>query len=527
MIPGGGPDPAADEPAGGRVLVVDDSPAKRYVLVNWLLRAGFAVDEAATGGGALAALGRRAVDAVVLDVRLPDMSGFEVCRAIKSDPALASIPVIHVSAHAVDVVDRTHGLNHGADGYLVEPIDPGEFLASVRSVLRYYRARQRAELLADRLGQLARVTLDLNSATGLPALLAGAVRGAAAIFDSTAAVALEGADGSWTASTIAGPRAEPVPAPAPPVTAASVAVGVTVGPLPAGAWPGAAGPDEPLLVATARLRSDRCAARIAVPASVAAAESVLNQLAQALAGAAEAQRSYDQEHRIAITFQRSLLPQRLPRPAGLDLAVRYLPASSDAEVGGDFYELAMIDGQLVVAIGDVTGHSLHAATIMGELRHALRAYAVEGHPPEEVLDRLNDLLCTLLPDESATLCLLTLDPATGAVRLANAGHMPPLLLPAGEPGRYVVHPGTLLGLRTRRPPDLRLTLPPGATLLLYTDGLVERRGAVIDEGLDSLAEVAAAVDGDLDAFCARLLRDMHTADVDDDIAIVALRRHGA
>ena len=99
----------------------------------------------------------------------------------------------------------------------------------------------------------------------------------------------------------------------------------------------------------------------------------------------EAQRSFDEEHRIAVTLQRSLLPARLPDLAGLDLAVRYEPASAQTEVGGDFYELVMLDGHLLLAIGDVAGHSLHAATVMAELRHAVRAYAVEGHQPGEIL----------------------------------------------------------------------------------------------------------------------------------------------
>ena len=109
--------------APATILVVDDSPTKRYLLVSWLTRAGFTVREAENGTEALARVGVDPVDLVVLDVRLPDLSGFEVCERIKADhPA---IPVIHVSAHAVDVVDRTQGLTRGADAYLAEPIEPG------------------------------------------------------------------------------------------------------------------------------------------------------------------------------------------------------------------------------------------------------------------------------------------------------------------------------------------------------------------------------------------------------------------
>jgi serine phosphatase RsbU (regulator of sigma subunit) len=251
--------------------------------------------------------------------------------------------------------------------------------------------------------------------------------------------------------------------------------------------------------------------------------AVLSQLVQAFAAATEAQRSYDEEHGIALTLQRSLLPQRLPSVPGFDLAVRYVPASARAEVGGDFYELAMIGDRLLVAIGDVAGHSLHAATVMAELRHAVRAYALEGHPPGAVLRLLNELMCTLLPEETATICLFTLEPDSGRIRLASAGHLPPLLV-TGDGTSLVLHRAPLLGIRANRPDDLYLTLPPGGTLVLYTDGLVERRYAEIDVGLDALIAATARIEGDLDQFCERLLIEL-APDINDDIAVVVVRRH--
>src|SRR5215210_5823036 len=167
------------------ILVVDDSATKRYLLVSWLTRAGFTVLEAETGGAALDMLGddrTKDVDLVVLDVKLPDMSGFEVCERIKTHPGYGVLPVIHVSAHAVDVVDRTQGLNRGADAYLVEPIEPDELIATAQAVLRYYRARQRAESLAARMVRLAETTLAINSASTFAGLLEAAAEGAHAIF---------------------------------------------------------------------------------------------------------------------------------------------------------------------------------------------------------------------------------------------------------------------------------------------------------------------------------------------------------
>ncbi|NJP34817.1 SpoIIE family protein phosphatase [Micromonospora thermarum] len=504
------------------VLVVDDSRTKRYLLVSWLSRAGFTVLEAETGGEALARVGVDPIDLVVLDVRLPDLSGFEVCERIKTDhPAM---PVIHVSAHAVDVVDRAQGLTRGADAYLAEPIEPEELVATAHAVLRYYRARQRAELLAERLLGLADTTVAVHAAPTFARLLEEAAAGAAQIFRSPAVVIAETFDGDCLAGVAAGPS---VGAGVVPwvVDDSGVPTGATVrvdDPARWGLvdWPAG----DTVTVAAARLREDRAPLYVVVPTATQTARTpVLVQLAQAVAAAVEAQRSFDEEHRIAVTLQRSLLPRRIPEIAGLDLAVRYEPASAQTEVGGDFYELVMLDGHLLLAIGDVAGHSLHAATVMAELRHAVRAYAVEGHQPGEILHRVNEMMRTLLPAELATICVLLLHPGTGHVRMATAGHLPPLLHSDGRV-EFVQQSAPLLGVRAQRPPDLEFVLPPGATLVFYTDGLIERRDATIDEGLSALAAAATRIDDDLDRFCARLLVELAPPEIHDDVAVVALRR---
>ena len=157
------------EPSAG-LLLVDDDEAKRYILATWLRRAGHTVTEVTTGQEALAQAG--AAELVLLDVHLPDMSGFEVCRRIKADPRTASIPVIQVSATAVEVADRAHGLTQGADAYLAEPTEPAELLATVTAVLRYSRARQRAERTAAMLAALVGVTLRINAAETFDGLAA-------------------------------------------------------------------------------------------------------------------------------------------------------------------------------------------------------------------------------------------------------------------------------------------------------------------------------------------------------------------
>lgn len=511
----------ADGPAA--VLVVDDSRTKRYLLVSWLSRAGFEVLEAETGSEALERVGVEPVDLVVLDVRLPDINGFEVCERIKAHhPAM---PVIHVSAHAIDVVDRAQGLTRGADAYLAEPIEPEELVATAHAVLRYYRARQRAETLAARLARLADTTVAVHSAPNFAKLLVAAATGAAEMFGTPAAVVAETFDGECLAGVCTGPGAggtvvEWV------VDDTGVPTGATVRVAGPAAWGLLDWPDgEPLAVAAARLREDRAPLYVVVPAKVnTPGMPALMQLAQAVAAAVEAQRSYDQEHRIAVTLQRSLLPQRIPQIAGLDLAVRYEPASAQTEVGGDFYELVMLDGHLLMAIGDVAGHSLHAATVMAELRHAVRAYAVEGHQPGAILHRVNELMRTLLPQELATICVLLVQPGTGRVRMASAGHLPPLLALADGRVEFLQHSAPLLGVRAARPADLEFEVPPGVTLVLYTDGLIERRDATIDDGLTALAACAGEVEDDLDHFCERLLVELAPTEIHDDVAVVALRR---
>ena len=508
----------------GTLLVVDDSPSKRYVLCSWLRRAGYTVIEAGTGAEALATVHAEPVDLVVLDVQLPDMTGFEVCEQIKAAPALAATPVIHVSAAAVQVVDRTQGLSRGADGYLVEPIDPDELLATVNAVLRYYRARQQAERLAARLSKLAGMAVGLNAATSVRELLQTAVAGTADIFGTPAMICTESLEGRRICAVVDGPAGQPAIRGWTSDTF-EVPVGSVHHDEPVTAWPQLDWPDGRVLRALgARRRADRPAVYVVVPAwATDEGAPVLTQIGQTVVSAIEGVRAYAQEHQLALTLQRSLLPARLPSLPGYDLAVRYVPASEQAEIGGDFYELCELSGRLAVAVGDVAGHSLHAATVMAELRHATRAYLAEGHPPAAVLDRLNGLLLRLIPDELATMCLLDIESGTGAVRLANAGHPPPLLVADGR-ARYLTHHTPLLGMLGPPATEARFTVAPGGVLVLFTDGLIERRGRSVDDGLAALAEAAASVDDDLERFCDRLLAEVGPPEPDDDIAIVALRR---
>ena len=326
-------------------------------------------------------------------MNLPDISGYEVCRLIKGDPRTAAIPVIQVSATAVEVADRAHGLTQGADAYLIEPTEPAELLATVTAALRYYRARQRAERTASRLAALASATLDINAAETFDGLAAAAATGAARIFSVHAVVTVEMPDGQdrRVAATPGSPGT--VRRGGKPGLASRVAERVLgqsqvsgIASLSAEEWLRIV-PDSTLrvdvCVAAARIKPGKPAAALAVDyAGIAGEEDmqILSQLTQSVALGLEALRSFAEEHLVALTLQRSFLPATLPAIPGVSMAFRYLPASDQAAVGGDFYEaLPWRDGVLVV-IGDVQGHSLHAATVMGELAARAARVRQRGAP---------------------------------------------------------------------------------------------------------------------------------------------------
>ena len=237
-------------------------------------------------------------------------------------------------------------------------------------------------------------------------------------------------------------------------------------------------------------------------------------------------RVYEREHRVAETLQRSLLPEKLPDIEGVTLAARYLPAGEGAAVGGDWYDAAELpDGRVALVVGDVVGHGLRAAAVMGQLRNAFRAYAITETSPAEIIARLNRLVTTGDEGVMATVLYLALDRDTGEVSYASAGHPPPLLLTSEGPrylegGRSV--PVGAADLVTFR--EERVTLPPDSTLLLYTDGLVERRDTPLDVRFDQLAAAAAASGGDLEELCEGVLAAvLGGAEPADDVALLAVR----
>jgi PAS domain S-box-containing protein len=235
---------------------------------------------------------------------------------------------------------------------------------------------------------------------------------------------------------------------------------------------------------------------------------------------------FEREHRIAETLQRSLLPERLPKLPGLEVSARYIPAASEAEVGGDWYDVIPLDSSRVgLVMGDVAGKGLLAASMVGRLRSAMRAYATEGHEPAEVVARLNELVWSEVGDsEMVTLVYLVIDPAAEEVRWVNAGHPPPLVLGDEQPWFLEGGRGVPLGVMPFVSYEEAIApMPGGHALLLYTDGLVERPGELLDDGFERLARAVADSECGADALCDQVLRRLvPDGAMADDVALLSL-----
>jgi GAF domain-containing protein/anti-sigma regulatory factor (Ser/Thr protein kinase) len=256
-------------------------------------------------------------------------------------------------------------------------------------------------------------------------------------------------------------------------------------------------------------------------------DSAILQLAAArVAPAIERAQVYtalERQHRVATVLQRSLLPRELPDVFGVSVAARYLPARD--EVGGDWYDvIELARGRLGIAIGDVVGHGIRAAALMGQLRTALRAYALDRESPAEVLEGVDRYIQGIGGYAMATAAYAVFDPTTRMLRFASAGHLPPVVVGA-DGGRVVeAQPAPPLGAFPYTSyPEQELTLAPGETILFYTDGLVERPREPLGERIDELVEIAGAASSIEDACVLAVDRLVAPEGPRDDVAIVALQ----
>ncbi|MGW6787531.1 SpoIIE family protein phosphatase [Streptomyces chartreusis] len=237
--------------------------------------------------------------------------------------------------------------------------------------------------------------------------------------------------------------------------------------------------------------------------------------------------AFDAEHELVGMLQRQLLPRRLPRLPGAEAVARYLPTTAGLEVGGDWYDVIPLpDNHVALVIGDVQGHSAAAATLMGQMRTALRAYAAEGHPPDVVVHHANRLLMDMETDLFATCCYVDIDLEEGTGWCVRAGHLPPVLRrPDGGTEIAEAEGGPPLGvMRQADFPMSPLGLTPGTIVALTTDGLVESAEDDIDIGMDRLArELARSDPAHLGLVADALLVGARRS---DDIALLLLRYDG-
>jgi PAS domain S-box-containing protein len=237
-------------------------------------------------------------------------------------------------------------------------------------------------------------------------------------------------------------------------------------------------------------------------------------------------RLYERERKIAGELQRSLLPSSLPAVPGVALAARYEPGDNGATVGGDWYDaIALPGGRVAVAIGDVVGRGIAAAATMGQMRSALRAILMQADDSGAMAERLNRFALGLGDCVLTTVVLAVFEPGTGRLRYTNAGHPPPLLVTADGEARFLGGvPSPPMGvMETPRYREHTVTLEPGSTLMLYTDGLIERSTEVLDIGLERLREAAVA-GADVDGLCERVARALvdPLAAQADDVTMIAM-----
>jgi serine phosphatase RsbU (regulator of sigma subunit) len=241
--------------------------------------------------------------------------------------------------------------------------------------------------------------------------------------------------------------------------------------------------------------------------------------------AAENREMYTEQRSIAQTLQHALLPDTLPEFVGLQVGARYVPAASGIDVGGDWYDIvAASDGRVLVMIGDVSGHGLRAATTMASLRHAALAYAAQDPSPSSVLAQLSDFVNSGPHDYFATMLCALIDVGAHRLTVASAGHLPPLVIDDAG-GQFVQFDANVpIGVARKSPYlETAVSVRPNSTLVAFTDGLVERRGEVLDIGLTRLRETATNVELPLEDLLIELAHGLASEGHHDDTAIVGIR----
>ncbi|WP_328430721.1 fused response regulator/phosphatase [Streptomyces sp. NBC_00443] len=480
---------------------------------------------AADGRAALEMALAQPVQLVLSDVMMPRMDGFELVRALRADPRTARLPIVLLTARAGEE-ESMQGRQAGADDYLAKPFSARQLLARVRTGLELSRLREqvltetRSQLAV--LASLADAGLRLSATLDPEQILQTVGQILLPDFADQISIHLTAATPAPAQSPPAYIAGAPLLSPEALATAATHAINGTA-PAPAGPHP----PPAANLALPLHAHDRTLGALVLVRQTgySAVEHKYLENLTHRLALAYDNATRYHNERHLALTLQRALLPHHLPQVPGVRLATHYRASNRGAEVGGDWYDvLALPDGAVGLAIGDVMGHDVEAAIVMGQLRSALHSLAMEGASPAQVLARLDAYLQSLATERFATCLYAVYDPHRHRLRYAASGHLPPLLI-ATDTAYLELPPALPLGLGST-PVDREVAFPPGSSLLLYTDGLVENRALSLDCCLEALRQTCGALPAatrtDPQQITERALELLNTPDrVDDDTALLA------
>ncbi len=500
-----------------RILVADDNLDMR-AYVSGLLRGDYLVDVAPDGEVARELARTNPPDLVIADVMMPNLDGFGLLKSLRADPQTVGIPVILVSARAGEE-GVAEGLEAGADDYLVKPFSARELRARVRANLELDRVRRAQQELrrsqnlldeAERIGHLGSFEIDLDTGMVMAA--------------SDGFLRMLGLDTSDVGVIeISDALARVIPEDR----------GEVMTNIARSTQPGDSLEHE------LRVRVNNEWRWICIRAEVVAepdgskrlrgsAQDITDQhrIADERAAATAAREALAREHQIAEELQRSLLPPVNAEALGLEVAAYYQAGVRNTQVGGDWYDvIAKDDGRTVLVVGDVMGRGVHAATVMGQVRTAVRAYSLLDVGPSELMQLVDALVCDLAPDELVTCVCAIYDPTEHSLRYANAGHVPPLVVQRGAPPIRLLGSGPPLGNGELDCSDGLVIVPEAATIALYTDGLVERRGDDIEQSIDVLAERLLEQTTPLSDLPPRLIQAQFGDHApDDDIAVLLARR---
>lgn len=500
------------------VLLVDDRPENLLALTAVLAPLKVHLRAVGSGEEALKALLEDDFAVVLLDVHMPRMDGLETAKFIRGRERSRTTPIIFLTAVNTDVAQVARGYQAGAVDYVLKPFEPNMLRSKVSvfcDLERQRRARARADemlllawgslptgaALVGSDGRVLRANPVLQRLTGGRAVNGAAVSTLVGVDDRLALDAL-------LTAALAG-------ATVPPAAELQLA-GEEDLPVSILAW-GVREHDGEILSVLIQVDDLRKRRR---------AEAARERLAEERAGRAKAEAAYERERSIASTLQRDLLPRRLPDAPGVALASHFSAGGEGTAVGGDWFDaFTLPGGRLGLVIGDVAGRGVAAAARMGQLRSVARAYAVEGHTPSGVVARLNLYHQTLRADDMTTLVYAIIEPDHGRLRLVNAGHPPPAVIVPGSSARLLEGSCPALGIaEICQPPEIVVDFPPGATLALFTDGLVERRRENIDAGLGRLLSALAGAPGDIEAVRDTVIEACVGPErVDDDVTALFVR----